>query len=113
MGSWTYERNVAFEVPLPDGWQRYGHFQVGPENDTVLVCDGYFEYPDEAPGGAHWISLVQVNWAEGSMQWKPLCQHGSLWDSQTAIPIRSGILKRIGYILLGLLMVCGEYVEWQ
>ena len=74
------------EVAFPQHFRRYGHFTLGADT-TRLVTDGYYEEPDDPPGdcGA-WISLVDVDWERGALEWTPLCRHGSSWDSQDSHP---------------------------
>lgn len=87
------------EIPLPRTWDRYGHYTVG--NPGHLVTDGYYEDEgDVAPewqkekwvnggtwiNGGAWITFMKVDWANRSIRWIPLCQHGSSWTSQDAHP---------------------------
>lgn len=72
------------EATFDNRWQRYGHFVPGP--DGVLVCDGYYQTPDDEPGAGRWLSLQNVDWAAGTVRWTPLCRHGSSWDSQDSHP---------------------------
>jgi hypothetical protein len=73
------------EIALPENYTRYGHFTVG--DDDWLVTDGYYETPDDPPGkqGA-WISLLKPDWQRGTIEWKPICRHGSSWRSQDEHP---------------------------
>jgi hypothetical protein len=75
------------EIPLPHGWNRYGHFTEG--GPGLLVSDGYYEHPGDGKpegwGGA-WISLLRVDWKARRIEWKPLCRSGSSWTSQDAHP---------------------------
>lgn len=72
------------EIPLPVDWKRYGHFTVG--NPGEMVTDGcYQELPDKKWGGS-WISLLKVDWANASIRWFPLANHGSTWRSQDEHP---------------------------
>ena len=74
------------EISLPTGWKRYGHFQVAPSRDDLLVCDGYYEQPDDEPGKARWIALVRVDWDSGRLDWTPLVRHRSNWRDQDDHP---------------------------
>jgi oligogalacturonide lyase len=73
------------EIPLPKGWDQYGHFTVGKTG--TLVSDGYFR----TAGGADadhspWISRVDVDWKAGRAEWTPRCRHNASWDSQDSHP---------------------------
>jgi oligogalacturonide lyase len=73
------------EIALKTGSSRYGHFTVGIPN--ILVSDGYYEEEgDNDHSGGDWISLVEVNWEDGTYQWFPQCRNSSSWDSQDAHP---------------------------
>jgi hypothetical protein len=72
------------EILLPPGWNQYGHFSVGQPGR--LVTDGYYQTPDTADGWGHWISLVDVDWDAGTINWRALVEHGSSWSSQDAHP---------------------------
>jgi len=73
------------EIPLPEGWNQYGHFTVG--GTGVIVSDGYFRAADD-PDTDHslWISRIDVDWGGGTAAWTPLCRHDSSWDSQDSHP---------------------------
>jgi len=58
------------------------------------VCDGYYQPPVDAQqsgprnewwGGA-WLSLQKIDWANGSIEWQPLGEHGSNWENQDCHP---------------------------
>ncbi len=56
---------------------------------TLLVCDGYIEVLQAKRSGHHqgqWISLVRANWDSGTLNWLPLCEHGSSWNGQDSHP---------------------------
>jgi hypothetical protein len=74
----------TIEIPLPNQYTRYGHFTAG--NGDWLVTDGYYEMPDDPPGHGAWISLLKPDWSAGSIDWRPLCRHGSSWKSQDEHP---------------------------
>jgi oligogalacturonide lyase len=87
----TGRREIAFDPRF----RRYGHFTLGAGHGR-LVSDGYYE-PDGVEqrggdpslggaGGGEWISLVDVDWERGTLNWRPLCRHGSSWASQDAHP---------------------------
>jgi len=73
------------EIILPTGSTRYGHFTPGPASD--LITDGYYQAPGDPDlwGGA-WLSHLKVNWTDQTIDWRPLCRHGSSWSSQDAHP---------------------------
>jgi hypothetical protein len=73
------------EIPLPEGWNQYGHFTVGEAG--VLVSDGYFRAAGD-PDTDHslWFSRIDVNWEVATAEWTPLCRHDSSWDSQDSHP---------------------------
>lgn len=73
------------EIPLPEGFKRYGHFTVGKPGQ--LVTDGYYEEAgDKATGCGDWISLLKVDWDRRSGEWIPLCRSSSSWASQDEHP---------------------------
>ena len=73
------------EIALPSQYKRYGHFTVGKPG--MLVSDGYYEEAsDRQADQGDWISLVDVNWADGTARWLPLCKNSSSWNSQDAHP---------------------------
>jgi hypothetical protein len=73
------------EIALPDGWDQYGHFSVGPSGR--LVSDGYYRTAESAGGWAgEWIAIADVDWDAGLVEWRPLARHGSSWSSQDAHP---------------------------
>jgi len=79
----AYGADIA-EIPLPAHYTRYGHFTAG--NGDWLVTDGYHEQPDDPPGHGAWISLLKPDWDEKTIDWRPLCHHGSSWKSQDEHP---------------------------
>ncbi len=73
------------EIPLPEGFKRYGHFTVGGPGE--LVSDGYYEEAgDKATPCGDWISLLKVDWERGIGEWTPLCRSSSSWVSQDEHP---------------------------
>jgi hypothetical protein len=73
------------EIPLPEGWDQYGHFTVGKTG--TLITDGYFRAAGETDTvHSPWISRVDVDWTDGRAEWTPLCRHNSSWDSQDSHP---------------------------
>lgn len=77
--------SARVEVPLAPGMRRYGHFTVGAPGE--LVTDGYWEQPgDPGAWAGAWIARVAVDWEAGTLDWQPLCRHGSSWDSQDSHP---------------------------
>ena len=83
------------EIGFPAGFRRYGHFTLGPTADQ-LVGDGYAEYDADGtpltdstpPAGkrAEWISRLDVDWDNRTIDWTPLARHRSSWGSQDAHP---------------------------
>jgi oligogalacturonide lyase len=74
----------AVEIALPERYTRYGHFTVG--NGEWLVTDGYYEEAGDPPGNGAWISLLRPDWDRRTIEWRPLCRHGSSWRSQDEHP---------------------------
>jgi hypothetical protein len=75
----------AVEIALPREYTRYGHFTVG--NDDWLVTDGYYETPDDpSDNRGAWISLLKPDWNNRTIDWRPICRHGSSWKSQDEHP---------------------------
>ncbi len=77
------------EIPLPEGWKRYGHFTEG--GSGMLVTDGYYTEPDDnlmpnAPKSGLWICFLKVDWGKKQLTWIPLCRNGSSWHSQDEHP---------------------------
>lgn len=73
------------EIALPAGYRQYGHFTVSPQG--MLVSDGYYQDENTGSGwGGEWISVQQVDWESGQLIWRPICKHGSNWDSQDSHP---------------------------
>lgn len=87
------------EIPLPEDYNAYGHFTMDHQGN--LACDGYFKFPQEIKqvrenstdngpdphkkDGAY-ISALRADWERGSLEWFPLCRHGSDWLGQDAHP---------------------------
>lgn len=93
----TYHKGPAFlgrmrpdgsetqEIALPDNWYQYGHFTVGRPGQ--LVSDGYYRTPETEPNGCgRWLTVLEVDWKRGHIEWTPLGRHGSSWASQDAHP---------------------------
>jgi hypothetical protein len=74
------------EIELPEGWKRYGHFQLHPKRDDLLVSDGYFQTETDEPGKGRWLSLQHVDWKKGKLSWTPICEHHSSWNDQDDHP---------------------------
>lgn len=85
------------EIAFPAHFRRYGHFNVGP-TDAQVVTDGYAEYtadgeplaaapesPTERWGG-DWISRLDVDWDNRTIDWTALCRHDTSWAYQDAHP---------------------------
>lgn len=74
------------EIPIDPAYHAYGHFTV---MDTgVLVSDGYYIESGDDPQKmfGQWISIQKVDWEQETIQWLPLCRHGSNWDCQCSHP---------------------------
>lgn len=85
LGRWRRDGSLS-EVPIAQGWHRYGHFTAA-QDGTLLVSDGYYEEAgDPKEGGGAWISLQRVDWKARTLQWTPLCRHGSSWKGQDNHP---------------------------
>jgi hypothetical protein len=72
------------EIALPPHYTRYGHFTVG--NGDWLVTDGLYETPDDPPSHGAWISVLKPDWTKRTIDWRPVCRHGSSWKSQDEHP---------------------------
>lgn len=74
------------EIPIDPAYHAYGHFTV---MDTgALVSDGYYIESGDDPQKmfGQWISIQKVDWEQETIQWLPLCRHGSNWDCQCSHP---------------------------
>ncbi|MFC4601779.1 oligogalacturonate lyase family protein [Cohnella hongkongensis] len=81
------EENV--EIKLPVQYRRYGHFTAGRLHNNWLVSDGYYHpvgVPENKNWGGEWITLQIIDWEEKRIEWIPLCEHHSFWDSQDSHP---------------------------
>ncbi len=108
------------EIPLPEAYRHYGHFNIA--ENGLLVSDGYY-YPEEKQcelaenidSGARWITLVKVDWEKGTLEWIPLERHDTSWSIQDSHPHPSFSpdCKRIFYTTDagGKLHVCSCAVE--
>lgn len=74
------------EIALPQGWHRYGHFQIHPMRENLLASDGYYQTLDDEPGKGRWLSLQKIDWENGSIEWTPICPHRSSWEFQDDHP---------------------------
>jgi len=83
VGKVNRDGSGLIEIPLPDGFTKYGHFTMS--GTGRLVSDGYYQESQE-PGPAQWISLIDADWHAGTMEWTPLCRSGSSWASQDSHP---------------------------
>ena len=77
--------NETMEIPLPAGWDQYGHYDV--PSAASLISDGYFR-PAGPASGHHcpWLSRIDVDWSERQMTWTPLTAHLTSWRSQDTHP---------------------------
>ena len=74
----------AVEIALPVEYTRYGHFTVG--NGGWLVTDGLYEEAGDPSSHGAWISLLKPDWKKRTIDWRPVCRHGSSWKSQDEHP---------------------------
>jgi hypothetical protein len=72
------------EIAFPPEYVKYGHFTVS--NTRALVTDGYYQAPGEGPGRSRWISILKPDWERKTIEWIPLCEHGSDWQGQESHP---------------------------
>jgi len=73
------------EIPFPKEYTKYGHFTVS--NTDLLVTDGYYQEDGEADSGrGEWICVLKPDWEKKTIEWIPLCKHGSNWDCQASHP---------------------------
>jgi oligogalacturonide lyase len=89
VGRMNTDGSNRIEIPLPEGWKRYGHFTEG--GPGMLVTDGYYTEPDDnlisnAPKSGLWICYLKVDWKKKQLTWIPLCRNGSSWKSQDEHP---------------------------
>ena len=62
----------------------YGHFTSG--NDGWLVTDGYYEEPGDPPSHGAVDLFAQAELDDRTIEWRPICRHGSSWKSQDEHP---------------------------
>jgi oligogalacturonide lyase len=72
------------EIAFPPEYVKYGHFTVS--NTRALVTDGYYQAPDEPKGRSRWITILKPDWERKTIEWIPLCEHGSDWKGQESHP---------------------------
>lgn len=72
------------EIAFPHEYVKYGHFTVS--NTRALVTDGYYQTPGETGRGGRWITILKPDWDAKTIEWIPLCQHGSNWQGQESHP---------------------------
>jgi hypothetical protein len=84
IGRCNADGSDAVEIALPLEYTRYGHFTAG--NGDWLVTDGLYETPDDPPSHGAWISLLKPDWKNRTIDWQPICRHGSSWKSQDEHP---------------------------
>lgn len=82
---WVPSKEIT-EIPLPEEWNRYGHFSSSA--GSLLVSDGYYQQDDDQAEHycGSWISIVEVDWEKRTVEWHPLCRHGSSWKSADSHP---------------------------
>jgi len=85
IGSIRIPGGKPVEIPLPDGWNQYGHYHAATSHS--LVTDGYYR-PSRTAGALYgpWLSLVDVDWGDRQITWTPLTAHLTSWRSQDAHP---------------------------
>jgi oligogalacturonide lyase len=71
------------EIAFPPEYVKYGHFTVS--NTHALVTDGYYQTPNE-PGRSRWVTILKPDWERKTIEWIPLCEHGSDWKGQESHP---------------------------
>ena len=72
------------EIAFPKEYVKYGHFTVS--NTRALVTDGYYQAPGEPAGRSRWITILKPDWTQRTIEWIPLCEHGSNWQGQESHP---------------------------
>jgi oligogalacturonide lyase len=72
------------EITFPKEYVKYGHFTVS--NTRALVTDGYYQAPGEPAGRSRWITILKPDWQRKTIDWIPLCEHGSDWIGQESHP---------------------------
>ncbi len=75
---------LCTEIALPDSYRGYGHFTLGC--DGRLVTDGYFRFDDDPTKSSKYIVTLRPDWHARTIEWQPLCEHGSSWNSQDEHP---------------------------
>ena len=78
------ETGTITEIALPPDYCSYGHFTIS--RDGLLVSDGYYCQPEDAPSPGRWISVQRVDWERGEIRWFPLERHNSSWATQDEHP---------------------------
>lgn len=85
LGRVAVENFSIKEIPFPADYSSYGHFTISVNG--LLVSDGYYHDADAAENeGSAWISIQQVDWQNGEINWIPLCRHNSSWNCQDSHP---------------------------
>jgi len=87
------------EIEFPPDYKREGHFTPG--KNGYLVTDGFYEnrrlperirfkikrtFKKETAFCGRHITLVKVDWEKRTIDWFPLCRHGSDWSCQESHP---------------------------
>ncbi|HEY9074893.1 MAG TPA: oligogalacturonate lyase family protein [Anaerolineaceae bacterium] len=81
----NYLRDISLqEIAFPKEYVKYGHFTVS--NTRALVTDGYYQEAGEPKGGSRWITILKPDWEQKTIEWIPLCEHGSDWKGQESHP---------------------------
>lgn len=85
IGKITPHTGEIIELPLPRGWNQYGHYNLIEPN--TLITDGHFRalHP-KLTLNCPWLCRVDVDWLRREMLWTPLAAHLSSWASQDAHP---------------------------
>ena len=72
------------EIAFPKPYVKYGHFTVS--NTRALVTDGYYQTANEPGKSSRWITILKPDWENKTIEWVPLCEHGSDWKGQESHP---------------------------
>jgi hypothetical protein len=72
------------EITFPKEYVKYGHFTVS--NTRALLTDGYYQASGEPAGPSRWVTILKPDWEQKTIQWIPLCEHGSNWKGQESHP---------------------------
>ena len=102
LGRHNLETGRSEEAVFDPRFTSYGHFTL-VSGDDYLCSDGYFqmleaecdrgsrEYDPEknvdfTPMTSKYITVLKVDWDKGTVDWRPLCEHGGEWYDQDSHP---------------------------